>query len=148
MVEEECMKISPRFRRFFVAVACTSALAVAGFVAASPAAAAGGGYIDISDGHARVTATLSFTGSSSFTLTDVTLYDVSCDAKSAYFESWDDYGALAVHENSYGCGSSVHWTQLSGSAGGYISFVQLHTYACSTWSCSSGRWSGVYYNPY
>lgn len=144
------MVAGTRARKGFIAGVCLIVTLAIGLLSASPAYANGWG-IDISDGSGRVTATLTFTGSTSFKLTDVTLYDVNCDGRSAMFEAWDDYGAMKVHENGGGCGSTLHWNELDGDSGGAgrISFVQLHVYACSSGGgCSSGRYSDAYYNPY
>ncbi len=62
----------------------------------------------------------------------------------------DDFGALTVHVDSNGCGSSVHWASLSGSSGGAgrISFVQLHVVACNRTGCSTGKNSVAFHNPF
>jgi hypothetical protein len=141
--------------RLSFALVAAGVIALLSMIFAMPAtaavpAAAGGGHIDISDGSARVVADLSFTSTHSFKLTNVTLYDVNCDGRSALFESYDDYGYLKVHTDSNGCNTSVHWSELDGDSGSNskaITFVSLHTYACNSTSCSSGKWSANFFNP-
>jgi len=128
-----------------------AALVGGGVLAAAPASASVyAGYIDISATGSRVTAHLYFNSRTSFTLTDVTLYDTKCDARSAKFAAYDDYGGLTIHTDSSGCGTHVHWDSLTGTSNGgdHITKVWLETWSESTGNLTTPVDSGKFSNPY
>jgi hypothetical protein len=96
-----------------------------------------------------VTGTLHFTGRQSFQLLNMVLSDTLCDARSVYFTSGDQIGHYAQHSNSFGCGSSVHYPTLYGSADHTINWIMISdwTYNDSTGYGDSNT-TPEYANPY
>lgn len=111
------------------AVLATSAVAGAGAASAATS-------FDVSSGVSRVTGALSFNGTRSFTGTNVTLYDTSCDSRSAQFRFVTNNGAYGWHTVNQ-CNTHATWSSLTGTDGGNISWVRVETKACNGGSCSS-----------
>lgn len=93
----------------------------------------GGGNFDVSTTGAHVTGHLDFTGSQSFQLTNVVLSDTKCDGSSAFFQAVDQFSSYAVHQNGSGCGSSISFGTLNGSANYHINFIFIKVWSnCCT----------------
>ena len=103
-----------------------------------------GGNFDVSTTGARVTGQIDFTSKTTFQLNNVVLYDTKCDASSAYFYVTDLNGQFQTHQNSNGCGSSIHYATLYGSDthGGLVWLKVVVFDNC----CSNA--SGLYTNPW
>jgi hypothetical protein len=145
------------YRRIAIIVAIALTLIVGSLSAVLPASAhavkmtkentvaipLANGPFDVSTTGARVTGTINFTGSKTFQLLNVILYDTKCDASSAYFEAADQNSGYAVHQNGGGCNSALHFGTLSGSASYSISYLYI-----SVWTNSHFNSSGHIDNPY
>jgi hypothetical protein len=73
----------------------------------------------------------------SFTGTDVTLYDTSCDNRSAEFWFETNHGSYPHHKLSTGCNTDGTWNSLTGTDSANISWVRVNTRACNSTGCSS-----------
>jgi hypothetical protein len=138
-----------KLRHIVVAIAA-ACLAVSGLVAAAhPAAAVQTVGFTADSGVSRVTGTIVWTDSEHFSLEDVTLYDTSCDNRSAEFWTTTNLGDLATHVNSRGCNTSTFYSELDASGGpGSFDWIEIKTNACNFGSCSSTGFSGIKDNPY
>jgi hypothetical protein len=147
-------------RRIAVIVGITLTLALGSLITVLPASAStvhmskahtasqviiplGNGPFDVSTTGARVTGTINFTGSTTFQLLNVILYDTKCDSSSAYFQAQDQFSAYKVHQNGGGCGSALHFGTLNGSASYSIDYLYI-----IVWTNSNYNYGGPYYNPY
>lgn len=101
------------------------------------------GPFNVSTTGVKVTGTINFTGSTSFQLLNVILYDTKCDASSAYFQAADQLSNYAVHQNGGGCGSSLKFGTLNGSASYSIAYLYIYV-----WTNSNINFGGPYTNPY
>jgi len=101
------------------------------------------GPFTVSTTGAKVTGTINFTSSTSFELLNVILYDTKCDASSAYFQAADQNSDYAVHQNGGGCGSSLKFGTLKGSASYSIDYLYIFV-----WTNDYLNYGGPYSNPY
>ena len=112
----------------------SAALAITAVAGAGAANAATS--IDVNSGVSRVTGTLNFSGTTKFTATNVTLYDTSCDNRSAQFRFVTNNGAYGWRYVNQ-CNTSATWSSLSGTDGGTLWWLRVETKACNSGGCSS-----------
>jgi hypothetical protein len=124
-------------------------LAISAVAGAGPASAATDIYVNAVV--SKVTGTLTFNPNGrSFTATNVTLYDTSCDNRSAIFWFETNNGSYGTHQVNQ-CFTSATWSSLTGTDGGEIEWVRVNTEACNgnpwTMPCSGVEYQ-MYDNPY
>ncbi|GAA4141658.1 hypothetical protein [Actinomadura keratinilytica] len=111
-----------------------AALAVTAVAGAGPASAASS--FDVRSDVSRVTGSLDFPSRTKFTATNVTLYDTSCDNRSARFRFVTNNGAYKWRQIDQ-CNTSATWSSISGTDGGDIKWVRVETQACNSLGCST-----------
>ncbi len=132
-----------------ITAAAVAAVSVLGVVTVGPASAATGFYFNANSGVSRIDGILYWTSGDSFKLVDVDLYDTSCDSRSAqFFVEVPPTGSRSGKTDGKGCNTSVHYNELDYDISATVNSLQVFTYACNTWGCSSQGGSQVFDNPY
>ncbi len=132
-----------RFGRLTAATGLAAALACTTLIGTGTAYASTGfnTHGDVS----QVTGTASISGSH-LTLTNVKLYDLSCDNRAAEYWVETNHGSYPHHNMPEGCKHSHSFGTVSGTDGGTISWLRVNTRACNSTGCSSTQY-GVHIYP-
>jgi hypothetical protein len=91
---------------------------------------------------------IEFLSATSFTLSNTSLADTKCDAKSVYADVYDSNGFLYEYSNTNGCGTTLSFPAEAYYDDAGVSYVDIDLYACNFFGCDQGTWSYKRTNPW